>query len=392
MQLFDSIVRTDLRSMRYNESQFQYHNLSARPPIDAIRTLLEGWFERFPADAKDDLRERFRSRINSQHRSAFFELYVHEMLHCMGYQAVAHPPLEGVTTHPDFLAMRDSEPKFYMEVTATFASKEEQGAEARTADMYDKVNDLDSPNFYLGIRSIGSPSESLSKKDLNKKLEAWLRTLDPDMVASDYSLGKEYPSLELPFEGCRVTFEAIPKGPKNRGREGIRTLGIILPETVTGNARLAVRDAVALKARKYKELPRPLIVAVNVMSEFCHEIDVMDGLIGTEGVTEVLQPDGTVKTLWNLRDPNGAWYGPAGPRNYTVSAAMVVAQLSPWTIALDTPELIHNPWAKLPLDQSLWPLPQRVVSNNRVTRKAGQGSKALLGLPDPWPVPEEGWS
>jgi hypothetical protein len=71
---------------------------------------------------------------------------------------------------------------------------------------------------------------------------------------------------------------------------------------------------------------------------------------------------------------------------------MVVAQLSPWTIAIDTPLLIHNPWAKLPLDQTLWPLPQRIVVNNRVTRKAGESAKVLLGLPDPWPVPEDGWS
>jgi hypothetical protein len=392
MQLFDPIPRTDLRSMRYNESQFQYYNISARPSVAAIRDLLENWFERFPADAKDDLQKRFRKRINSQHRSAFFELYIHQILHCMGYQAVAHPPLEGVTSHPDFLVIRDSQPMFYMEATATYASEDEQAAEARSADMYDKVNDLDSPNFFLGIRSIGSPSESLSKRDLNKKLEAWLNTLDPDRVAMEHSAGNEYPSLELPFDGCRVMFEALPKGPKNRGREGIRTLGFILPETVTGNARLAIRDAVSIKARKYKELPHPLIVAVNVMSEFCHEIDIMDGLLGTEGATESLQPDGTIKTIRNLRDPNGAWYGPPGPRNCTVSAAMVVAQLSPWTIAIDTPELIHNPWAKRPVDPTFWPLPQRVISNSRVTRKAGENVKTLLGLPDPWPVPEDGWS
>jgi hypothetical protein len=199
----------------------------------------------------------------------------------MGYQVVAHPPLEGLSTHPDFLVTRDSQPKFYMEVTATYASEAEQAAEARTAEMYDKVNDLDSPNFYLGIRSIGAPSESLPKRDLNNKLQKWLGTLDPDAVAAGYSLGNEYPSLELPFDGCRVTFEAIPKGAGNRGRQGIRTLGIILPEAVTGNARVAIRDAVSLKARKYKELPYPLIVAVNVMSEFCHEIDVIDGLFGT---------------------------------------------------------------------------------------------------------------
>jgi hypothetical protein len=308
----------------------------------------------------------------------------------MGYQAVAHPPLEGVQTSPDFLVLRDTQPKFYVEVTATYPSKEEQAAEARTADMYDKVNDLDSPNFFLGIESIGAPSESLPKRELNKKLQAWLSTLDPDVVAAECSMGKAYPSVELPFEGCQVTFEALPKGTENRGRQGIRTLGIILPETVTANARLAIRDAISLKARKYKELSYPLIVAVNVMSEFCHEIDIMDGLFGTEGATESVQPDGTVKTIWNLRDPNGAWSGPAGPRNCAASAAMVVAQLSPWTIAIDTPELIHNPWAKLPLDQALWPLPQKIALNNRVIRKSGKSAKDLLGLPDPWPVPEDG--
>ncbi|MGO8786734.1 MAG: hypothetical protein ACLQVL_05040 [Terriglobia bacterium] len=392
MQLFDSIPRVEFRPMWYNESQFKYHNISARPPICAIRALLEDWFERFPSGAKDDLRGRFRSRINSDHRSAFFELYVHELLHRMGYQAVSHPLLDDVPTHPDFLVMRDSQPKFYMEVTATYTSKEEQAAEARIADMYDKVNDLDSPNFFLGIEPTGAPSESLPKRELNRKLHAWLRTLDPDAVLAECSSGRAYPSIELPFEGCRVTFEAIPKGPENRGRKGIRTVGTIIPEMVTTSANVAIRDAVSLKAKKYKKLPYPLIVAVNVMSEFCHEIDIMDGLMGTESVKATRQPDGTIKTIWNLRDPNGAWMGPDGARNSTASAAMVMANLSPWTISIDTPELIHNPWAKLPFDQRLWPLPQRVVLDNRIVRKEGKSGKALLGLPDPWPIPENGWN
>jgi len=388
MQLFDSIARHDLRPRRYHEPQFQYHNISARPPIHAIRSLLENWFKCFPADGKDDLRARFRSRINSQHRSAFFEPYVHQLLRCMSYKVLLHPPLEWVGTHPDFLVTRDAEAKFYMEVTATFDSEQEQAAEARTAEMYDKLNDLDSPNFFLGVRSVGAPSKSLPKSALHRKLEEWLRSLDPDSVAAGYSLGGQFPALELPFEGCRVTFEAIPKGIENRGRQGIRTIGMILPEVVTGNPRIEIRDAVSLKARKYKELSYPLTVAVNVMNECCHEIDIMDGLFGTEAVTESLMPDGTIKTHWNLRHPNGAWYGPAGPRNCAASAAIIVAQLSPWTLSTDTPVIVHNPWAKLSLELTLLPLPQYFLSDGRLRRTAGQSAKDLLGLPNPWPVPE----
>src|SRR5260370_9168859 len=119
--LFDPISRTDLLAMKYNESQFQYHNSSARPTIIAVRSLLENWFEHFPSEAKPDLRQRFRAKINSIHRSAFFELYVHELLRSMGYQMVAHPSLEGVGTHPDFLALRDSPLKCFVEATALFA-------------------------------------------------------------------------------------------------------------------------------------------------------------------------------------------------------------------------------------------------------------------------------
>src|SRR5271165_4841623 len=110
MLLFDQIVRTETRARRQNESDFDYLNTSARAGITAMRDLLENWFERVPDAAKADIRGRFRNRREVQHKSAFFELFWHELLRSCGYGVDIHPALEGAATNPDFLVLLDGVP------------------------------------------------------------------------------------------------------------------------------------------------------------------------------------------------------------------------------------------------------------------------------------------
>src|SRR6266853_1390738 len=117
MPLFDDFERLDVRPRRQNEGGFTYMNASARPGIDAIRQLLESWFMHLPADAQADIRGRFRSREQAQHESAFFELYWHEVFTRCGYELEIHPVLPDVATNPDFLALRNRVPQFYLEAT-----------------------------------------------------------------------------------------------------------------------------------------------------------------------------------------------------------------------------------------------------------------------------------
>jgi hypothetical protein len=130
--LFDERNRTDRRLPRRNEPLFDYLNDSARRPVVSLWELLETWFRSYPDSAKQELRGRFHSRKDSDHLGAFFELYLHELLCSMGFDVQVHPDLSsGRKTHPDFLALKDGRPCFYLEATLTGPSREDVGEQAR---------------------------------------------------------------------------------------------------------------------------------------------------------------------------------------------------------------------------------------------------------------------
>jgi hypothetical protein len=79
MPVFDNIERSALGPRPYAQPDFIYLNVSARPGVQAIRAAIEQWFLHYPIAHRDELRARLRDEDNYQHRSAFFELFLHEM-------------------------------------------------------------------------------------------------------------------------------------------------------------------------------------------------------------------------------------------------------------------------------------------------------------------------
>ncbi len=150
-----------------------------------------------------------------------------------------------------------------------------------------------------------------------------------------------------------------------------------------------IREAVEGKAAKYGELNRPLVVAVNVLDDFCEDCDVWNALLREEGVVARLQQNGQIREHQE-RAPNGAWLGGGGPRNRLVSAVSIVHQLSPSTPRTRSVSLIHNPWATNPLPLEAIPIPQATISvaDGRINRHAGRDHADIIGVPNPWPVPD----
>jgi hypothetical protein len=89
--VFDNIERHGLGPRPYEQPDFIYLNKSARPGVEAIRAAFENWFLRYPNEDRAELRARLRSEDNYQHRSAFFELFLHEMLLRLGCNVQVHP-------------------------------------------------------------------------------------------------------------------------------------------------------------------------------------------------------------------------------------------------------------------------------------------------------------
>ena len=148
-----------------------------------------------------------------------------------------------------------------------------------------------------------------------------------------------------------------------------------------------IRAAIDGKATKYGVLELPLIVAVNVLDDFCDTTDIRNALFGEEQMISVRQPSGTWEDRAR-RMPNGAWCGRSGPRNTSVSAVVVTHQLSASTLRNRTVDIIHNPWAACPLDVHSLCLPHKLVSveDGRIEEVAGMSAADILRIPDPWPI------
>jgi hypothetical protein len=386
MPLFDTQVESIGTRPRNNaEPIFDYFNRTARQDVLAIKNVLEQWFEQFPENGKADVRGRFRSD-DLGNRSAFFELYLNELMARLDYGVEVHPDIQE-PTHPDFLLRRGAVPEFYLEAKITTDSKEKAGQQRRMDQVYDSLNRLRSPDFFLALRIRGAPATPPPGARLRADLERWIGTLNWDEVRRLWDVGgfEALPSHSWEHEGWSLLIQPVPKSNESRGSADVRPIGLTMPLTVSVvTSDEDVKDAVEEKS-KYGNLRLPLVVAINISSDFCSRYDVINGLFGHE--TIIFGPRGTAP---GGRLHDGAWDGPNGPRNSEVSAVIVYRQLEAWNMKEREPWFIHNPWALNALSPNSLPFSQYIPNHRAgsLDRIEGRSPGLYLNLPDPWP-PEE---
>ena len=388
--LFETVERTEVRPKGEREPIYDYYNSSARRPIAALRGLLQNWFDAYPASGKKDPLARFRSRIDGQHKSAFWELYLHELFTGMKYRLTVHPKVAGSSNHPDFLMSEAGRPKFYLEaVVAGLPSTKDAGAEARLSDVIDLVNKMQTPDYLLELQYRGTSDTPPPVGKLRKSLTQWLHSVDFTAIEAAYKAGNfdVVPKFEWNHEGLTLFFSPIPKSEKTRGTTDARPIGVIMGEAHVLTTDEDIRRAIEQKAKKYGKLSLPLVIAANVVSEHCDDIDINNALFGSEAIQFIQKPDGSIGDGVEVRQPNGIWFGKKGARNRNISAVLIGCKLDPYKAGVATPQLIHNPYAENPLNLSTYPLPQSVPNHESSTMQKKDGRKAseFLRLPAPWP-------
>jgi len=372
--LFDNIHRDYLGAARYSEPQFVYLNRSARPEAKLIRALLEDWFSHYPQAETADLRARFRSSNDLQHHSAFFELFVHELLLKFGLHPQIHPALPQITTrHPDFIVESPSDKSFYMEaVVAANMSEDEYAARARMNVVYDSINRLDSPNFFIGMDIQGAPQTPPPAGPIKSFLSKNLAGLDPDEMMALLESGLDaLPHWHYQYEDWEIDFYPIPKSSEARGKPGTRPIGLQFYGLKFMDSRTTIRDALCTKAGRYGDLDLPYVVAVNALDRSTDFTAIMEALFGKEKYiidlsrSKPSEPEMT-------RELDGVWTSESGPRYTRLSAALVVVGLSPGNLPHANIRLYHNPWAKLPYNSELSLLPQAVPFGGQMKLEDGK--------------------
>lgn len=366
-KLFDDAERYYQGPAEYTEPEFTYLNRSAIPQVIRIREALEAWFSRYPGEGKEDLWERFRSTDNLHHRSAFFELFLHELLLRLGCYVMIHPSMDNSTrSYPYFLVESPSGISFYTEaVLAIDESVEKTAARARMNEVYDVLErQLNSPNFFIGMKIRSTPQTTPPARHMTAFLTQRLAPLDPVHLASLFEAGgfDALPHWHYEQEGWRIVFFPIPKSLRSRGKEGVRPLGFLSPEPRWMHPRVPIRDAVVKKAARYGDFDLAYVIAVNTLSNNLDRIDIMEALFGKEQCWMIRTRSGSIQS--KTRKPDGVWLSESGPRYRQVSAVLITDTLRPYNLPRASLWLCHNPWGKKPYTSELTRLPQAFLKDD----------------------------
>lgn len=267
-------------------------------------------------------------------------------------------------------------------VLASEFDASEMAAEKRKNVLLQAIEKIDSPNFFIGIESEGSPDTPPPGKALRGVLSKWLSKLNPDDVIREYEAkgSDALPALKWQHEDWKIEFQAIPIKPERRG-QGQRVIGLYSEEARWINSWEPIRDAILFKGGRYGELSKPYVVAVNVNSFALDRIDEMQALFGQEQFT--FSHDFQEPRMH--RAPNSAWIGPNGPRYRRVTGAWLFGNLNPYNMVSRKNNLYVNPHSPMSIPKALMHVNHGIVSNERMSWIDGRPLYDLLGLSPSWP-------
>lgn len=360
-------------------SAFDYLNASAREEAAKVRGIVEQYFARYPEGDRNALRGRLRSKIDIHHHAAMFELLLHELLLAAGCIIEAVEPSVPTSTHkPDFLVRSADGARFYLEaVVPPCISAAEAGAHRRLEEALDAIDKVNSADFYLSVFTTGLPDAPVPFGALRQAIQAWVDSLDYEVVKAAWDAGSPIASFEQTHFGATFRVEPVPRL-RSRGTLGERAIGARMGGVQVVEDHISIHDAVVKKANRYGNLDLPLVVAVNAMGQFSGEDQADFALFGNEQIVI----NGSVHRI--QRSPTGVWYGPHGPRKQGVSAVLSTETLTAWSLGQRRARFFINPWANRVFEPAI-EIDICRVENERMAKEQGRALHEILGLPADWP-------
>ena len=259
--------------------------------------------------------------------------------------------------------------------------------DARLKTVYDALNRVSCPDYFLNVHHYGQLASPLPGDQLRHSLRRFLNGLDYETVRGLANGGiRKLPKFSFSHGQFRLEIGVIPVSPQHRGNAGHRPLGMHGPgEAALVDHHTPIREKIRQKARHYGALRRPLVLAINDSGGQADSIDVMEALFGTERFIFSPPLPGQPNEARFRRAPDGAWVGPTGPRNQKVSGVFLVSALRPWTVATVEPVIYCNPWARYPIDELPVSIMQFRLEGQQMVSRGGWPVHKLLSLSQGWP-------
>ena len=350
------------------------------PELAAPREMLNAWFERWPADDREQLRARLMGKQPSDFDGAFWELYLHEAHGRLDFTITREPKMAGVTKRPDFLMERD-DGAFYLEATIVGPSAREIADRQREQAVIAIMNEAYHPDFSIRLRSFAAGPQQAAKRKIVAAVEKWLETLDWSIERSRMTDFRRDPH-HIEVDGTHLFVSPYARDPQVRGDRS-------WPTVVSGSAQFGVKnepptilDDLGAKASKFGRPDKPYVIAVLCQRDLVNEGDVEQALFGPEVVSIPVGPNGPVGDARLDHDRQGFWQRGERKQATRVSAVLSAMHLHAWSADVVPLRLWHNPWAALSLRVELpWATVVPDLAANQLVRRQATATPAdLLGL------------
>lgn len=371
-KLFDDKERTETGPGKYAMDPFEFIDKSATPEVNTVREILNSWFNNYPVDEQNDLKKRFPSHLYS----TFYELFLHELFFRQGFNIKIHPTLPGTNRKPDFLISKDGFEIYVEAKDSQDKSEIDIGLEKIENEIYDSLNTIDSPDFFFMKKKLVLKSTKYpSIKALKAHLQSEIRNHDADVVDQE----KEVKGLPHVFYSDEnIEFEAllIPKIKRARGKQGVRPYGGGMGNVRIGGADESIYSALKSKAGRYGHLDKPYLICVNSANNFgANEHSVKSALFGSLTVTFSNNPKNKDERLEHAND--GFFFGPRGPQ-FTRVSAVLITDADMGNLTTTKHWLVKHPFAKSPLDFSVFDLSYIHVEGNKIETTVKKGIQEIL--------------
>jgi hypothetical protein len=387
MRLFDTPPSADIGPAKHGESHYDYLGRTGKPSFLRVRKLIEAWLAEFPKHHRQELTCRLRSRADHHFDGAFFELYLHTLFRGLGFSVRVHPRAGSRGKHPDFQLTGTGRRSLLLEAASVSERSDAARAEdARLRTVYDVLNRVNCPDYFLNVRHYGHLTSPVPGDQLRHILRQFLNSLDYQTVRDQANGGiRKLPKFSFSHGHFRLEIGVIPVSPRHRGDPDHRPLGMHGPgEAAWVDHHTPIRDKIRQKAHHYGALRRPLMLAINDVGGHADSVDVLEALFGTERFIFSPLSDRSSEPRFQ-RAPDGAWFGPTGPRNQKISAVFLVSALRPWTVAKAEPVIYCNPWARYPVESLPESIIQFRLEGQQMVPRGGSPVHRLLTLPQGWP-------
>ena len=279
MNLFDDFISlTSIDECKPDLSPFAWCNSDwilgdeSRLDNSTVRDRCVAWFQRIPEGKQASLRRKFRSKDDTHHNGAFFELFLHELFTVLGCGVEFEPSIGGKT--PDFL-LTTVEASTIVEATVAGHSSNPLDLGPNEQEVVDAIRQLRSPNFSLlfDIEETGNSTPTRATPSKEYAIRVVRKLLAENNPAVVRGTVEQYgrraaPSARIEWSKRVMTVWLSPKNPNTGETGGSDRIAIARMNAKRINPACSMQKALEEKTKDYKGLNVPLIVALNAADRF----------------------------------------------------------------------------------------------------------------------------